>query len=197
MSFENIGQKEIQRLDRFHSNLSIWNRLERSAWGITWLIFFRPSPRIAFRWRRFLLRCYGATIGENVRIYNSASIFLPRNLTLAAHCVIGPRVDVYCVASIDCGEHVMVSQNVELCAATHDYRQVDLPLVASPIRIEPESWVCASAFIGPGVTIGRGAVVGARSVVFKDVASEDIVAGNPAKRIRSRTEQKSAGGSGT
>ncbi|MGB7326148.1 MAG: putative colanic acid biosynthesis acetyltransferase [Rubripirellula sp.] len=161
------------------------------------MLLFRPSPRIAFRWRRFLLRCFGAKIGENVRIYNSASVFLPRNLTLAAHCVIGPRVDVYCVAPIDCGEHVMVSQNVELCAATHDYREVDLPLVASPICIEPESWVCASAFIGPGVTIGRGAVVGARSVVFKDVASEDIVAGNPAKRIRSRTEHKSAGRPGT
>jgi putative colanic acid biosynthesis acetyltransferase WcaF len=80
----------------------------------------------------------------------------------------------------------MISQQAYLCAGTHDYTKVDLPLITLPIDIGPEAWVCARAFVGPGVKIGEGAVVAACAVVVKDVRPWMIVGGNPAKEIKAR-----------
>jgi len=102
--------------------------------------------------------------------------------------VIGPDVDVYCVAQIHVHADAMVSQYSYLCAATHDYRKANLPLVAKPIEIQSGAWVCADAFVGPGVTIGQRAIVGARAAVFRDVAAGQIVGGNPAKFIKMRDD---------
>lgn len=59
-------------------------------------------------------------------------------------------------------------------------------MIKSPIVIADQVWVCADAFIGPGVTIGEGAVVGARACVFKDVEPWSVVGGNPARFIKKR-----------
>ena len=61
-----------------------------------------------------------------------------------------------------------------------------MPMVSLPIEISDGAWICADAFLAPGVHIGEGAVVGARSCVFRDVDPWTIVAGNPAKVIRKR-----------
>ena len=61
-----------------------------------------------------------------------------------------------------------------------------LPLLHSPIVMQDHSWVAAEAFIGPGVTIGEGAVVGARAAVFRDVEAWSVVGGNPAKFLKKR-----------
>jgi putative colanic acid biosynthesis acetyltransferase WcaF len=61
-----------------------------------------------------------------------------------------------------------------------------MPLITAPICIEEGAWVTTDVFIGPGVTIGCGAVVGVRSCVFKDVEPWSVVAGNPAREIKKR-----------
>ncbi len=175
------------------SDLSLGNRMARGLWGVVWLLLFRPSPRLAFGWRNMLLRCFGARVGRHVRVYSSVRFFLPANAILNDRSTIGPDVDVYCVAPIDVGADVVVSQYTHLCAATHDYRAPGFPLVACPIRLETGCWVCAGAFVGPGVTVGQRAIVGARAVVTRDVAAGQIVAGNPARLIRMR-EDDAAGG---
>jgi len=80
----------------------------------------------------------------------------------------------------------MVSQEAYLCAGTHDYTKLALPLVTMPITIEADAWICARAFIGPGVTVGAGAVVAAGAVVPRDVPAWTIVGGNPARFIKER-----------
>ena len=80
----------------------------------------------------------------------------------------------------------MVSQEAYLCAGTHDYTDVTLPLMTLPVVVGADAWVCARAFIGPGVTVGEGAVVAACGVAVKDVEPWAIVGGNPAKFIRKR-----------
>lgn len=175
-------------LSRFQSNLSLGNRAARAVWGVVWVFLFRPSPRIAFAWRRMLLRMFGARVGRGVRIYNSARIFLPANLILDDRVVVGPEVDLYSVATIHIHQDAMVSQYAHLCAATHDYRLPGLPLVARPISVQSGAWICAGAFLGPGVTVGQRAIVGARGVVFRDVEPGMIVAGNPARPIKHRDD---------
>jgi putative colanic acid biosynthesis acetyltransferase WcaF len=173
-------------LSQFVSNLSWQNRLLRAVWGWIWLTLFRPSPRIAFGWRRMILRVFGAKIGRGVRVYNSAKVFYPPNLRLDDQVVVGPEVDLYNVAPIHLESNVMISQYAYLCAATHDYTLAHLPLIAKPIDIRQGAWVCASAFVGPGVEIGASAVVAAAAVVVKSVGPYEIVGGNPAKLIKMR-----------
>ncbi len=158
----------------------------RAVWGIVWLLLFRPTPRIAFAWRRFILRMFGAKIGRGVRVYNSVRVFYPPNLQLDDQVVVGPDVDLYSVATIHLEMNVMVSQYAYLCAATHDYTLAHLPLIAKPITVRRGAWVCAKAFIGPGIEIGADAVIAAAAVVVKSVGPREIVGGNPAKLIKLR-----------
>lgn len=102
------------------------------------------------------------------------------------HSCLSHHVDCYCVAPVGIGSHATVSQYSYLCAASHDFEQASMPLVTAPIVIGEGAWVAADVFVGPGVTIGEGAVVGARSTVLKDVEPWTIVAGNPATFKRKR-----------
>ena len=128
-------------LQSFKSELGFKHKLRRLIWGVFWGLFFRTSPRVCHAWRCFLLRLFGAKIGRGVRIYNSAKVYYPPNLSLDDFVVVGPDVDLYCVAPIKISANSMVSQYSYLCAASHDYRQSDLPLIALPINIGSESWV--------------------------------------------------------
>jgi putative colanic acid biosynthesis acetyltransferase WcaF len=105
---------------------------------------------------------------------------------------LGNHVDCYSVAHVALGDHAVISQYTYLCCASHDYNDPDFPLLAAPITIGPMAWVAADAFIGPGVTVGDGAVVGARSVVLKDVPCWAVVAGNPGKIIKYRSIQSAS-----
>ncbi len=96
------------------------------------------------------------------------------------------NTDCYCVGKIKIGKRSTVSQYSYLCGATHDYEHPLLPLVSAPIVIGDQVWITADVFVAPGVTIGDGAVVGARSSVFSDVEPWSVVAGNPARFIKRR-----------
>lgn len=159
--------------------------LKRVLWGVGSL-FFRFSPRICFGWRRNVLRLFGAKIGNNVHIYNSAKIYMPWNLEVGDWSCIGESALVYNLGIVKIGKYVTVSHKVHICAGTHDYSKPDFPLLKPPINIGASVWLCADCFIGPGVVVEEGAIVGARSVVTKSVSSFDIVAGNPAKKVGDR-----------
>lgn len=175
-----------QDLSSFRSELSVANRCARALWGVVWLLFFRPSPRVAHAWRRWLLTLFGARIGRGARVYSSARIWAPWNLTMGDYSVLGDFVDCYDVDQIEIGAHSVISQYAFLCTATHDIDQPHFPLVTRPIHIAPRAWVAADAFVAPGVTVGEGAVVGARASVFRDVEAGAVVGGNPARVLRYR-----------
>jgi|CXWL01.1.fsa_nt_gi putative colanic acid biosynthesis acetyltransferase WcaF len=162
------------------------NKVRRIVWYGVWLLFYRPSPRPFHGWRRFLLRLLGARIGLGVHPYPSAKIWAPWNLEMGDHSCLGDNVDCYSVDTIKIGPHSTVSQYSFLCTASHDYTDPSMPLITSPIIIGEHAWIAADVFVGPGVTIGNGAVVGARSSVFRNIEPWAVVAGNPARLIRKR-----------
>ena len=147
---------------------------------------FRWSPRPCRGWRNFLLRLFGAKVGKNVHIDPSAKIFIPWNLKIGDWSSVGFEALLYNLGPLTIGEKVTISQRVHLCGGTHDYRSPAMDLIKAPIRIGNGAWVCADAFIGPGVKVGRGAVIGARAVVVKVVADGVVVAGNPAVQVGKR-----------
>lgn len=147
---------------------------------------FNLSPRPCFGWRRFLLRLFGAKVGNEVHVYSSATIYMPWNFEIDDWSSIGEHVFIYNLGKTSIGRRATISLRAHLCAGTHDYTDKTLPLVKPPIVIQDDAWICADAFVGPGVTIGKGAVVGARAVVMKDVHPWVVVAGNPARFIKQR-----------
>jgi putative colanic acid biosynthesis acetyltransferase WcaF len=172
---------------KYKDSLTLGNKLKRLFWNICCLLLFRPFPGPLFwRWRNFILRLFGAEIGKDSKISNTAKIWAPWNLTVGKVTSIGPGANIYTTDKISIGDKVTISQGAYLCSASHDISKINKPLITKPITIESFSWVCADAFVGMGVTIGEGAVVGARASVFKDVEPWTVVGGNPAKYIKKR-----------
>jgi putative colanic acid biosynthesis acetyltransferase WcaF len=93
----------------------------------------------------------------------------------------------YAVGKVTLEQDAIVSQGAHLCAATHDHRDPDFPLMAGDITIGTRAWVCADAFVGPDIVIGRRAVVAARAVIIRDVEDGVVVAGNPGRIVGTRS----------
>ena len=176
-----------QALRRHH--LSLANKLARTVWQVVWLLLYRPTPRLFHPWRCLLLRLFGAKLGRAVHPYPSARIWAPWNLEMGDHACLSEGVDCYCVAPIRIGARTTVSQYSFLCTASHDYTRADMPLVTAPITIGERVWITADVFVGPGVTIGDGAVVTARSSVFADIPPWVVARGNPAVPVKARVLQ--------
>ncbi|ABC64533.1 putative colanic acid biosynthesis acetyltransferase [Erythrobacter litoralis] len=168
-------------------SFSVANRLERALFAVCWTLFaWVLPPPLGWGWRRFLLRLFGARIEAKAKVYPSAKIWLPRHLRMAAGSTLGPSANCYNMAPISLGAGAIVSQRAFLCAGDHDFRNPSFQLVARPIVLEPQSWVAAEAFVGPGVTLAEGSVLAARGVAAKDLPAWTIWGGNPAAQIGTR-----------
>ena len=155
-------------------------------WWLVQSTLFRASPQVMYGFRRWLLRRFGAQIGEGVIVRPSVKIPYPWKLTIGDHSWIGDDAVLYSFATITIGKNTVVSQKSYLCAGTHDYRSPGFDIQAFPIVIEDEVWVAADVFVAPGVTIGRGAVVGSRSSVFSDLPEMMVCVGSPARPVHPR-----------
>ena len=181
--------KTFMNLDlaRYQNRHSFKSKVARLAWECVWVLLFRPTPRgLLYGWRRFLLRLFGAKIGNGVHVLPSARVWQPWKLTMGDYSCLSEDVVCYSVDRITIGAQAVVSQGAFLCCASHDISSPTLELVHKPIVVESQAWVAARAFIAPGVRVGEGAVVGACAVVTKDVEPWTVVAGNPAKIIKRR-----------
>lgn len=181
----------------FVSPYTTYDRIKRTIWNICWTLFARPFPKsMCNKWKIFILRCFGAKVSYKANVYSSAKIFMPWNLVMEDYSCLASGVDCYNAAKITLKANAIVSQRSYLCTASHNISSQWHEQVEKPIVIEERAWVAAEAFIGPGVTIGEGAVVGARGVVFKNVEPWTVVGGNPAKFIKMRLlkEIKNGGG---
>lgn len=165
-------------------------RRERTMYAL-WRSCGQPMMRLTFHnWygmRRLLLRLFGATVHDTARIRPSARISHPWRLTIGAHSAIGDHAIIFCLGPITIGDRCTVSQYAHLCSASHDYTSREMTLVTRPITIENDVWIAADVFVGPGVTIGRDSVIGARSTVLHSLPGSKICAGDNAKPIADRT----------
>jgi putative colanic acid biosynthesis acetyltransferase WcaF len=166
-------------------------QLRRLAWGLGRLLI-RLSPRPCFGWRRFVLRLFGARVGAHVNVYPSTHLYMPWNVEIGEWAALGEDVLVYSLGKVSIGRSVTLSYRAHVCAGTHDLNDPALPLLKPPVTIEDGVWVGTEAFIGPGVRVGRAAIVGARAVVVKNVGPLEIVGGNPARIIGRREIRKSS-----
>lgn len=170
-------------------SFSFGNRMKRVIWNVSYTIFFRFSPIPLHGWRSFLLRMFGAKVGKAVHVYPKVKIWAPWNLELADQCGVANHAILYSQAKISIGHRSTVSQGVHLCAGTHDYTKPGFPTIAKPIKIGDHSWIAAEAFVHPGVVIGNGCIIGARSVVSQNMPDWMVCTGHPCEPIKARDDK--------
>lgn len=174
-------------LSDYNNKLGRKHQVIRFLFNIVWTLFARPFPRsIGNGWKILILRLFGAKIAKGAAVYSSAKIYYPANLIMEEYSCLASNVDCYNVDTIKLEANATISQGAYLCTASHNIYSKQHELITAPIIIKEGAWVAADAFVGMGVTIGDGAVVGARAAVFKDVEPWTIVGGNPAKKIKER-----------
>jgi len=188
MQSESLSESEVQDLSKFRTPAGFRGRsaVIVQLWWIVQATVFRASPQFLYGWRRFLLRLFGAQIGEGVLVRPTARIVYPWKLTVGDQSWIGDFAEIYCLGPITIGRNAVVSQYAYLCTGSHDIRAIGFDIFAKPITVEDEAWVAAGAFIHPGVTIRRGSVVGARAVVMADTQPMGIYVGDPARKVSER-----------
>ena len=168
------------------SFFTLKNRVMRQLWSIVWFCLFLPSPRPFHAWRSFLLRLFGARLGEACHVYPRARIWAPWNLIMEDQASLADDVICYSMAEITLRKAAIVSQGAHLCTGSHDYKSDSFQLFAKPIEIGAGAWVCAEVFVHPGVKIGDRSVVSARSVVKEDLPPDMVCSGNPCSPIKPR-----------
>ena len=193
MTIKDLHDPHVQKSQIFQSldkvNPNPYTRGEyvrRVLWSIVQATLFRFSPQRMHGWRRFLLRCFGAKIGPHSGLRPGAKIFHPWLFEMGDWSMLAGGVVIYNLGAVKIGDHTVLSQDVYVCAGTHDYTKPNLPLQRPPITIGSGVWIAAAAFIGPGVSVGDNTVVGARAVVMSDAEANVVVAGNPAQVIKQR-----------
>ncbi|MDB0030071.1 putative colanic acid biosynthesis acetyltransferase [Opitutales bacterium] len=133
-----------------------------------------------------MLKIFGANLSGMPFIHNTARIQVPWNLTMKHRACLGERANAYSLGKIKILEGATIAQEAYLCTGTHDFNNPSLQLITKPITVGKNSFIGARAMILPGVSIGDQAIIGAMSVVSKDVPDHQIVVGNPAKKIGER-----------
>jgi putative colanic acid biosynthesis acetyltransferase WcaF len=167
-------------------SFSLGHRLHRALWGLVWRLFGAWTPPPCRRWRIMLVRLFGGRISSTAAIYGGVRIWYPPNLTMHDYATLGPGANCYCMAPVEIGRFAVISQGAHLCTGTHDFRDPAFQIYARPIRVGDDAWICAEAFVGPGVTVEVGAVLGARAVSFVDLSAWTVYSGNPATVVSTR-----------
>jgi acetyltransferase-like isoleucine patch superfamily enzyme len=127
--------------------------------------------------------------GQNCKFYFPLHIECPGGLEVGSDSTIGTYVHMWCHGKIKIGDRVMIGSHTAITSVTHDYTQENIRFaktIFQKVVIEDDVWIGTHSIILPGVTIGKGAVIGANSIVTKNVEPFSIVFGNPAKHYKYR-----------
>ena len=183
-----VGSRAVQDLKAFRLPA---NFRGRPAWFVQlwWIVqatLFRMSPQALYGWRRFLLRLFGCKIGKGVLVRPTVEITYPWKVSIGDFSWIGHDVTLYSLGKIRIGDNAVISQNSYICTGSHDIETPAFEIYQKPVVIESEAWIATDVFVAPGVHVGRGAVVSARSTVLHDLPAMMVCVGNPAKPVRPR-----------
>ncbi|MCE7053700.1 WcaF family extracellular polysaccharide biosynthesis acetyltransferase [Algoriphagus sp. AGSA1] len=159
------------------------SKLIEILWYFTKMVFFLSALPFPSNVKVFLLKVFGAKVGAGVVLKPRINIHFPWKLSIGNHVWIGEEVFLLNFEPLIIGNNVCVSQRAFLCGGNHDFRDPAMPYRNGPINLMDGSWVGASVFVGPGVTIGIDTVLAAGSVVTKSVPHNSIIRGNPAKNV--------------
>jgi putative colanic acid biosynthesis acetyltransferase WcaF len=158
----------------------------RAAWLVVEALILLNPLVTHYGLKRWTLRQFGARVGRQVIIKPNVHVKYPWHLSVGDHAWIGERSWIDNFVRVDVGAHAVISQGAYLCTGNHDWSDPGMPLVVKPIVVEDGAWIAAFARVGPGVIIGREAVVTLGSVLLADAEASGIYRGNPALKVGDR-----------
>ena len=137
------------------------------------------------------LRAIRATTSPNVSIHEDVYILNPQGLTIGRNVSVHPMCYLDAAGTISIGDDVSIAHGVTMMSTTHEYSDTvanikDQPVAPRPTAIENNCWIGAQAVILSGVRIGQGSVIGANSVVTRDIPPGSVAVGSPARIVRVR-----------
>ena len=162
-------------------------KIIEAFWILIQALFF-SSALPGSGWRKIILRIFGAKIDAGVVIKPRVRIKFPWRLKIGKFSWIGEAVWIDNLSEVNIGSHCCISQAAYLCTGNHDWSKRSFDLISRPIQIEDQVWLGAKTNVGPGVTMGEGAVLCFGGVATKDLLPWTINAGNPAVSIGKRVE---------
>ncbi|MEW5768388.1 MAG: DapH/DapD/GlmU-related protein [bacterium] len=175
-----LSQFDDTFLKKIESQRSVLSRL---LWQAV-KIFFRAFPIIPGKLYPSVLRLFGAKLGKNVVIRSDVDILYPFNLEVGDQSLIEAECYVACYAPVKIGSNVAIATRTVIMNGTHRPFDPKFTVIAEPITIEDGVWIgCNSTILG-GVTIHQSAVIGAASLINKDVPPYTLVGGVPARPIK-------------
>ena len=176
----------IKQSNRYSKTWPTWAYALLVIWRFTWLTMCSWTPKFFNPWRLLVMQIFGAKIEGLPFVHSSVKVEIPWHISLKHRACLGENVRAYSLGLIEIKEGATVAQESYLCTGTHDFNDPSLQLITKPITIGKNAFIGARAMILPGVCIGDRVIVGAMSVVPKDVPDHQIVVGNPAKKIGER-----------
>jgi len=182
---------KFTQVDAYTSPWSFSTKVKILLWDYVWLLCCKWTPKPLKNWRLFWLKLFGCKVYGKPFVHQNAVIRNPWNIILHDKSCIGDGAIVYALGEIEIGERATIAQEVYLSTGTHDFNRSTMDLITVKITVGSDVFVAARAFILPGVTIGEGAVIGACSVVTKDMPAWMVCAGNPCKPLKPREFKES------
>lgn len=140
------------------------SRWKEALWWIARSLLFAPWFPVPSPFKVACLRMFGARVGKRVVIRSRVNISFPWRLEIGTDVWIGDEVSILSLSPVVIGSNVCISQGAFLCTGSHDFAKESFDLITRPIEIGSGCWICARAFIGPGVTLPPGTMVKACEV---------------------------------
>lgn len=179
MTRQELGEFDNREFDRGRSP---WIE---ATWLITQsLVFATMLP--GSRWRCWLLRLFGATVGKGVVIKSGVRIKFPWRLEIGDHCWIGEFAWIDNLDAVSIGRDTCLSQGCYICTGSHDWQARGFSLVTRPVRIGSHAWVGAHASLAPGATLADGSILTMCSRLSGSTVEDGIYDGIPARWIKPR-----------
>jgi acetyltransferase-like isoleucine patch superfamily enzyme len=140
--------------------------------------------------RNIFFKMFLGKMGRGVMIDYKVYLRYFKNIEIGSNVSINRGCELYTShplkRKIILGNNVTISPNVKFYGAAQDYRSKNMPDIADDIIVEDDCWICANSIILQGVTIGKGSVVGAGSIVTRNIPPYSVAVGNPARVIKQR-----------
>lgn len=159
----------------------------RALWMVVEPLVLLNPLVTSYRFKRGVLRLFGARVGRNLVIKPGAHVKYPWRLRTGENCWLGERCWIDSMEDVWIGSNVVISQGAYLCTGNHDWSDPGMGLAPQPITIEDGAWVGAFARIAPGRRVARESILVLGAVLLEDTEPRGIYAGNPAALVRRRT----------
>ena len=144
---------------------------------------FNQAVPYTEEWTSLMKELFHNQVGENTLIFNELTVVLPKNVTIGSGCTIMNGVVMMGAGGITIENNVLIGAQAKLISNNHDVYDRAV-LTVKPVLIKEGAWIGAGVSVLPGVTVGKYAVVGANSVVTKDIPDYAVAVGIPAKVVK-------------